>query len=276
MFEKQVSAFLMTSGIALRLAMLIVAACLLFASLATHAIAGDPAVLAESYESLDNGIAVRQAYMSWLAARQEAGMAATIRYIDSIEGPVERLECLSQEFHRTAAGITFRDSEEELTATLHELRNITRQFREETRWMMGASGGNNEDLNAMVYEAIETDSRTRISEDEYWMARMVAEPASFDRYIRESQATLTTLQEYGYDISAAQEQLDQISVLREEFIGAIRLRNYGAAEITREGIHAASASFEMTVKRISNPRETPVVHFPVIPSGNRQGTESRI
>ena len=195
-------------------------------------------------------VSVRQAYMSWLAAQQEAGMNATIGYITAHNVSAGSLPAILGEFHKTSLGIPASGSLDSLDATLDRFRDLTRQFRDETEARLKDSSLNEGDLAAPVSLAVEGDTRAQLLKDEYWMARMVSEPAAFDRYIRESQATLTALQEYGYDVSIAQQKLDRIGKMRSDFIAALSARNFGAAEVNREKIQDASIDFEESVKTI--------------------------
>lgn len=203
--------------------------------------------------TLQGDIAVRQAYLSWLAAEQEAGMNATISFIAANNGSTDGLSSLAKEFHGTAQSIPVQDSRESLDSVLCSLREVTREFQDETRVEITAGSLDEGDLAAAVSAAADGDTRSRSLEDEYWMTRMDSEPAAFDRYIRESQETLSVLQGYGYDVTPAQERLDQIATMRSEYAAALGSHDFGTAEIIREKIQAASVGFEGCVKTI---RET--------------------
>lgn len=250
MFGKQVTALLLTGSMAIRFAMLVLAAGLLLAGLAVPASATDP--VTDSVQDLltDEQYAIRQAYISWLAAKQEAGMEATIHYITDINGNPSEIAVLRDQFDAVAKGISAFDTPEDLERTLQDFRHLTRQFREKTEGQLDAAGGSREELAGAVHGAIERDAGVRAAEDHYWNVRMTAEPASFDRYIRESQATLLVLQEHGYTIDPAQEELDRISAMRSEFILSLQSQDYAAAEIIRENIDKTAASFEGTVREI--------------------------
>lgn len=198
----------------------------------------------------EGDIALRQAYMSWLAAQQEAGMNATIRFIAEQNGSFERLSSYQEEFHRNAASIPDCNSMESLDSMLGTLRESTRQFQSETREQVTASSLNGDDLALAVAAAVNGDARSRSLEDEYWMTRMDSEPTAFDRYIRESQETLSALRGYGYDVAPAQEKLDQIETMRGEYVASLAAHDFGTAETIREKIQAASVGFEKRVKEI--------------------------
>lgn len=200
-------------------------------------------------------VVLRQAYLSWLAAQQETGMDATIRFIAERNGSVERLSSLQEEFHRGSAGIPACSSMESLNALLGTFRQITRQFQTEIRVQVAAGSLAEDDLDSAVSAAVEGDSRSRLLEDEYWMTRMDSEPAAFDRYIRESRETLFALRGYGYDVAPAQEKLDTIETMRGEFVAALASHDFGTAETIREKIEAEATGFEDCIRVIRATRE---------------------
>lgn len=195
-------------------------------------------------------VALRQAYLSWLAAQQEAGMDATIRFIAERNGSVEKLSSLREEFHRGSAGIPACSSMESLNTSLGTFRQITRQFQTEIRVQVAAGSLTEDDLAAAVSAAVDGDFRSRSLEDEYWMTRMDSEPAAFDRYIRESGETLFALRGYGYDVAPAQEKLDTIETMRREFVAALASHDFGTAETIREKIEAEATGFEDCIREI--------------------------
>jgi len=200
--------------------------------------------------SLAGDVALRQAYLGWLAAQQEAGMSAAIRFITEQNGSVESLSSVEEEFHRQAAGIQACRSMGSLDSMIGTLRETTRQFQDATREQVALHSLNESDLESAVSAAVYGDERSQALEDEYWMTRMDSEPAAFDRYVRESQETLTVLKGCGYDVASAQENLDQIETMRGEYVAALASHDFGTAEIIREKIQAASVSFEDRVRSI--------------------------
>lgn len=241
-----VTALFLAGSRAIRFAMLVLAAGLLLAGIAV------PVRCTEPVQDLpaDGQFAIRQAYIGWLAAKQEAGMDATIRYITEINGNPSEVGIIRDRFSAVAERVMAAETPENLERILQDFRVLTRQFRERTEGQLEAAGRSREDLAAAAHGAFEEDAGVQAAEDHYWNVRMEAEPASFDRYIRESQATLLALREYGYTTDSAQEELGRISAMRGEFVSALQSQDYAAAEIIREHIGGAAARFEGTVRGI--------------------------
>ena len=233
-----------------RLTLFFVIACVLVLSGGASGLSRTETASVDQHYKVSDTIALRQAYLGWQSAQQEAGMDATIWYIIARNGSVKTLSALREKYHAGSLRIPGCNSMDSLDMIQVSLTGVARQFNEETHARMEASSANEEDLAAAVSGATESDARARQLEDEYWMTRMVSEPSSLDRYIRESQGTLTALQEYGYNVAAAQEKLYQITAMRNDFVVALGTHDYGSAKSTWEKIQGASAGFEEQVRDI--------------------------
>jgi hypothetical protein len=235
--------------IAIRIALLLCATGLLLAFFALPASATTiDGGRSAGYGSEDQS-AIREAYLLWLAAKQEAGMKATILYISSVNGSTAKLVTVYNCFRSTADLLSAHAGNNPENA-LQEFRDLTQQFKEEVHAQMIRAGGSDEELFTAVHRATESDAGVKASEDAYWRIRMEAEPASFDRYVGESAAILAALREYGYDTTAAEESLEQVAALRGDFVSALQSQNYDRAEIIREKIDGAAAGFEAIVRNI--------------------------
>lgn len=230
--------------------MLVLAAGLLLAGLAAPVLAAGAVSVSPKETVMDEESSIRFAYISWLAAKQEAGMDATVSYISEIHGDTTTIALLKDRFHTASVLIPDPGSGGDPDTSLTEFRELTWQFQDETRRQMSANKGKPEALAAAVHDAVENDKKVHAAEDAYWRTRMTAEPASFDRYVLESQATLNILQENGYNIALAQATLDRISAMRGEFVTALGAKNYGAAEVIRERIDSTAADFERIVRNV--------------------------
>ena len=240
--------------ITIRFGLLLSLFCLLTSAMVAEVTAAEVAGVMTQDPAADD-ISLRQAYMSWLAAEQEARMNATIGYIAAYHGSVKNLSAQKEAFHASSLRISECNSTDAFDSILAALRDLTRQFQAETREQMMAASLNEEDLRPEVSGAVENDIQSHLLEDEYWMTRRDSEPAAFDRYIRESQETLSTLKEYGYNITPAQKNLDEIASMRSEFVAALNVQDFGTAELIRGKIQDASAGFEEQVRMIGNSGE---------------------
>ena len=232
------------------LAVLLLTTVLLLAGLAAPAGANDTVQGSARIAGGDGQSAIGQAYVCWLVAKQESGMDATIGYIAAINGSTLELTSIRDTFHAGFTGPCESGSDAP-DCSIAAYRDLARQFQDETRIRMAAAGGDESKLAAAVEEAAMTDARVKAAEERYWMIRMAAEPASFDRYVSESQATLLALQEHGYDTTSAQEVLDRIAGMRSEFVSAISAQDYDAAEAIRERIDSTAAEFEGMVRHLT-------------------------
>jgi len=239
MFNNRMSRILLTGSLVIRFSMLIITAGLLVAMLASPANASEATVTTGQVPTFYDGVASRQAHVTWLAAKQEVGMQATVDYLASINGSTATLASTLEDFQRTADRIPTLSTPEGLDLIQRDLRTITRTFREETCVRMEAAGGNQSDLVAAVHAAGETSPYVKALRDRYWQVRMIAELDAFDLRVGMVQETISTLKENGYEIATTQETVDEIAALRSELASALSSEDYGAIESANEKIHAA-------------------------------------
>lgn len=250
MLDKNVTALLLTGSMAIRLALLVVAAGLLLASLTAPAGATGAIVTVPQFPAMNDAFSVRQAHITWLAAKQEAGMEATISYFAAINGSHAGLSAVKGRFQDTASALPAIKTGEDLEVILQNLRQITREFRQETQLQLEHEGKSNAELSSALHNAVERNGTVRELEDQYWITRRVSELSSFDQFVRASQESIQVLQEYGYEVTPAQERLNQIAALRGEFSAALRSQDYGTAEIIREEIHGSAVSLGQVIESI--------------------------
>ena len=143
MFNNRMSRILLTGSLVIRFSMLIIAAGLLVAMLASPANASEATVTTGQVPTFYDEVASRQAHVTWLAAKQEVGMQATVDYLASINGSTATLASTLEDFQRTANRIPTLSTPEGLDLIQRDLRTITRTFREDLH-ANGSSRGKSE------------------------------------------------------------------------------------------------------------------------------------
>jgi hypothetical protein len=207
-------------------------------------------VLQETFPIMENQFPVRQAHLAYLAAKEETGMQATIRYIASHNGSAGTLSSLVVRTETSVHAISSSDSDTVLDRELENLRSVTRAFRVETDLQMKKVKGNPDELRAGIQAAVEGSRDLRQLMDRYWQVRENTELAAFDERAIQAQETLGTLSENDYEITPAQEKLTEIITMRTELASALRSRNNEGIELAHKKIHATSIEYAQIARSL--------------------------
>jgi len=123
-----------------------------------------------------------------------------------------------------------------------------RTFRGETDLQMNAIHGHTDYHRAYVLSSVEGSGELQLLLDKYWRVRENTELAAFDLRVIRARETLATLQEKGYEITPAQEKLEEIVTMRTELATALRTRNNAGIELSHKKIHAISLEYARIVQ----------------------------
>lgn len=204
----------------------------------------------ETFPIIESQLPVQQAHLAYLAAKEEAGMQETIRYITSHKGSTGTLSSLVVRTEMSARAISSSGSETDLDRELENLRSVTRAFRDETDLQMKAVNGNSDDLRAGIRASVESSRDLQLLMDRYWQVRENSELAAFDERVRQARETLGTLSENEYEITPAQEKLTEIVDMRSELATALRSRNNEGIELAHKKIHTTSIEYAQIARNL--------------------------
>jgi hypothetical protein len=261
MFNNHMSRILLTGTLLIRFSMLIIAAGLLVATLASPASASAATVTTGQVPASDDQIASHQAHSIWLAAKQEAGMQATVEYLVSVNGSTATLVSILEDNRYTADRIPALSTPEGLDQVQRDLRTITRLSTEETCLQMEAAGGNQSDLTEAVHAAGEASPNVKALRDRYWQVKMTAQLDDFDLRVGIVQKTISTLKEDGYEVATAQETFDKIAAMRSELASALSSEDYSSIESANRKIHAAFVNLSRIITDLHVAITIPVPGF---------------
>jgi hypothetical protein len=211
-------------------------------------------VVTETFPLFDDQIAIRQAHIAWLAAKEDTGMQVTMRYLASINGSTGTLASLNRDFRIYENTIRNAGTDERIESGLAALCSTMESFRAEADTRMNSSGGRAEELKVQVQLAIAENPAVQSLEDQYWETRSRTGLLDFDQWTRRAGSTLGQLQENGYEITAAQEKLTEITAMRSQLENALRARDDDGIEQARKTIHAASIEYATTVRMMKQNR----------------------
>ncbi|RPI40542.1 MAG: hypothetical protein EHM53_01545 [Methanoregulaceae archaeon] len=206
------------------------------------------AVFSDTFPLIENQFAVRQAHLAYLAVKEEVGMQATIRYIAAHNGSTGTLSTLMMKTGTSGLAIISAGSDRVLDEELENLRGFTRSFRGETDLQMTVIHGHTDELRAYVQSSVEGSDELQLHLDKYWRVRENTELAAFDLRVSRVQETIATLRENGYEITPAQEKLEEIVTMRTELATALRTRNNAGIELSHKKIHAISLEYARIIQ----------------------------
>jgi len=181
-------------------------------------------VHAEDYPILDKQVEVRQAHLDWRTKVQQVGMEAVIEYIGGISNGTgtSKLSSLLEDFKSKTEEMDSLTTHIALNNELRQLKQITSQFRQETRSQLVSNHGKAGELVAQVKLALEESSDEINSlKDKYWEIRKENELAIFDLRLDRARTILDKLEENGYDVAAAQDKLAEIEAMRADLESAL-------------------------------------------------------
>ncbi|MFA5221182.1 MAG: hypothetical protein WC391_02705 [Methanoregula sp.] len=224
---------------------------LAFFILPAHASGGPEALLSiDTFPLIDNPIPVQQAHLTWLCGKEEDGMQATIDYLSSMGATTGSLSAIMETFHASAASVPSIASGTGLMQALGSFRIQTRQFRDETDVQMNAVHGSAGELRAIVHATADTSAKVHALEDQFWQTRRQCVLADFDQRVKTSQNILNLLSERGYEITPAQEKLNEISAVRGRLVAALDDRDDAGIEEASQEIHVISMGLARWVRDI--------------------------
>jgi uncharacterized protein YpuA (DUF1002 family) len=222
---------------------------------------------ADEFPILDKQVDIRQAHLRWTSTIQETSMEAVIAYIDEISNGTEgasELESLRDEFHAQTETIGSLTTHVALNNALRQLRQITTDFRVETRKQMNEHNGRYLELANRVKTALEENKNELDNlKDTYWEERKDNALAIFDTRVERAQNVLNTLRDKGYDTSEAQGKLDEITAKRSELEDTFDAKdNLAIAQVHRD-IFELSKELARIVRdlQVEIPREVRVRHW---------------
>ena len=201
---------------------------------------------ASEYPVLDNQLETRRAHLEWVLTLQEIGMEAVVDYIDEISdgNGTSVLGDLLAEFSVAVDDIESYTTHIGLNNFLRDLKDMTSSFRSETRSRMSKYNGKVLVLLVRIGEKIEENQdQLDALKDHYWEKRKENVLENFDIRVERAQNVLDILEERGYDISEAQDKLDEISGLRDDLEAALDERNN--LEILEVSLDALELSREL-------------------------------
>ncbi|MDP3564665.1 MAG: hypothetical protein Q8R70_09265, partial [Methanoregula sp.] len=195
-------------------------------------------VIIDTFPIFENQLAVRQAHVAWLAAKEDVGMQAAIAYVQSVNGSTAKLSIINENFRKSLASVAKAESHEALDVIMQDFRMSTQSFRDETTVQMKASNGKPGDLRESMQSALAASGFVKLSEDQYWDTRGRTELADFDQRAGVAGELLAAFRSNGYEITTAQEKLTEITTMRNELATAIRARDNPGIEQAHKKIHA--------------------------------------
>ncbi|MHB8164682.1 MAG: hypothetical protein ACYDDV_10155 [Methanoregula sp.] len=209
----------------------------------------DPSTVAiDTFPVFENAVSVRQAHIAWLAAKEEAGMQATIAYVASVNGSTTTLATIFGNFRQSQAALGTADTHAALDIVQQDFRQFSQAFREESAARIKTLHGNPGFLRQSLQSAVVASARVRSLEDQYWQTRATTELAAFDLRVERARALLTALRSNDYEITAAQEKFTEITIMRTELATALNLRDDTGIEQAHKKIHTASLGFVQAVR----------------------------
>jgi hypothetical protein len=206
--------------------------------------------ITEVFPLLENQVDVRQAHLAWLAAKEKAEMEATVDYVTSVNGSTKVLISIMNDFQHSAEMIPALNTHSDLDTEMQTFREIADKFHRETSLQMTTALGRPEDLRQVVQTSVRNSVEAKSFENQYWHIRQSAEIAIFDLRLERTQNSLNTLREQGYEISAAQEKLTEITTMRTDLATVLRNRNDAGIEQAHKKIHTASIEYVQAVRDI--------------------------
>jgi hypothetical protein len=183
-----------------------------------------------SYPVIDNTVDSQKAHLAWKAAVRETEMTASTAYIATLNGTsTATLDALLVQYKGQEAQIAVLSTHIGLNNLLRDMNQVNSRFRQELRSQMKNGRGKAADLKSAVDAAVQSDGNLAVLESAYWSARTTNELANFDTRVERATATLAVLKEKGYDTTAAQAKLEEITAQRPVLEAA--LNSHDATQI---------------------------------------------
>jgi len=175
--------------------------------------------LASDYPVLDNQVETRRAQLEWLLGVQEFSMEAVVEYISEVsEGNgTTTMSSILADFSGRIDGISSYTTHVGLNNFLRDLKDVSKDFRDDSKDMMTTYDGKYLTLIARIASKLE-DSQAALDllKDNYWTVRSGNVLENFDIRVERAQGILDLLEARGYNITEADSKLAEISALRDD------------------------------------------------------------
>lgn len=185
--------------------------------------------VATEFPILDKQVEIRQARIAILTKTQEISMQAVIDYMEEVSNGSghSKLESIKDEFVDQADTLQTLTTHVGVNNALRGLRDVTTDFRVKTRERMTEHHGRPLVLLGNIAIAI-ADHKDELDDlrGAYWDKRKENELEIFDIRIERGQKILDKLEEHGYNITEAQEKLDEIEAKRDDLEDALDSQNH--------------------------------------------------
>jgi len=189
---------------------------------------GVSVAFAADFPVLEKQVETRQTHLEWITAIQETSMEAVIGYVGGISNDTgtSELTSLRNDFNDQTEKIETLTTHVALNNAHRQLRQITTDFRIETRKQMSEHNGKYLALLSSIKTALdENKEKLDNLKSTYWETRKDNALEIFDIRTGRAQNILDTLKENGYDTVEAQAKLNKIEGKRSELEGALNDRD---------------------------------------------------
>ena len=196
--------------------------------------AGNAFAIDTNFPILDRQVEIRQAHLEWLVAVQETSMNAIIEYIGEINGETSKLSSLLSSSQTQTEKIKTLTTHIALNNAIRQLKQITVDFKTETKKQMDEKNGKVLQLLSRIKTALD-ENKIELGElkDAYWKVRKDNVLEIFDTRVNRAKDILDKLDKYGYDISEAQKKLGEIENKRSDLEEALGKKDNNAIHQTR-------------------------------------------
>jgi hypothetical protein len=219
---------------------------------------------------LDNQVNSRIAHLTWKSAVRETEMGASIAYISSLNGTsTSTLSSLLSEFQQKESQIGSLTTHIGVNNLIRDIEQVNAPFRQELRTQMKAGRGRPAELRSQVDAAVQGDGRLATLESSYWTTRSSDELANFDLHVQRSQGVIDTLKAKGYDTTAAQAKLGEITAKRSALESALALHDKTQIPVVQQQVVSLWQQLAVIVKdlQVQVPQNTKIQFH--INEGNR-------
>lgn len=207
------------------------------------------AAIDTNFPILDRQVEIRQARLEWLSEIQEISMGAMIGYIGEINGDTASLSLLLSDSEKQTAKIKTLTTHIALNNAIRQLKQITVDFKKETKKQMKENNGKTVLLLKGVKAALdENEAELEKLKDAYWELRKENVLKVFDIRINHAKDILDKLEKHGYDITEAQKKLAEIENKRSGLEDALEKRDNTAINQARNEIFKLSKELAQIVK----------------------------
>jgi hypothetical protein len=175
-------------------------------------------------------LAIRQAHLAWTALEKDLEMDAALTYVSTrYNTDTARMAALLKDFRSAESRISSAPNDASVDRIIADIRQITRQFRDETRIQMGVGQGSWDELNRKIRLATSGNPYIEEKKNLYWSTRKTGQLSDFDSWISNAQTELTSLNAKGYDTARAQRALDVTSSKRPDLQAALDAKDESRA-----------------------------------------------